>query len=33
VADPSQAILGILHNAFVQAYSPQLEKLKPAPKD
>ena len=30
VADPSQAILGILHNAFVQAYTPQLEKLKPA---
>ena len=29
-------ILGILHNAFVQAYTPQLEKLKPAsdaPKD
>jgi hypothetical protein len=28
--DPSQAILGILHNAFVHAYTPQLEKLKPA---
>ena len=28
--DTSQAILNILHNAFVQAYSPQLEKLKPA---
>ena len=28
--EPSQAILGILHNAFVQAYTPQLEKLKPA---
>lgn len=33
VANPWQAIVGILHNAFVQAYSPQLEKLKPAPKD
>jgi hypothetical protein len=32
IADPTQAILGILHNAFVKAYSPQLEKLKPAPK-
>jgi uncharacterized protein YhdP len=25
------AIVGVLHNAFVQAYSPQLENLKPAP--
>ena len=29
-SDSSEAILGILHNAFVKAYSPQLEKLKPS---
>ncbi|MEW5316794.1 MAG: hypothetical protein WDW38_008144 [Sanguina aurantia] len=28
--DTSEAIVGILHNAFVKAYSPQLEKLKPS---
>jgi hypothetical protein len=26
----SQAILGVLHNAFVKTYTPQLQKLKPA---
>ena len=28
--DTSQAILGVLRNAFVKAYTPQLENLKPA---
>lgn len=28
--DTSQAILGVLHNAFVKTYTPQLQKLKPA---
>lgn len=27
-----QAVLGVLRNAFVKAYTPQLEKLEPAPK-
>lgn len=29
--DTPQAIFGVLHNAFVKAYTPQLEKLQPAP--
>ena len=29
--DTVQAIIGVLHNAFVKAYSPQLEQLEPAP--
>ena len=29
--DTGAAILGVLRNAFVQAYTPQLEHLKPAP--
>lgn len=29
--DTPQAIFGVLHNAFVKAYTPQLEKLRPAP--
>jgi hypothetical protein len=28
--DTSQAILGVLRNAFIKAYTPQLQKLKPA---
>ena len=28
--DTSQAIIGVLRNAFIKAYTPQLKKLKPA---
>jgi hypothetical protein len=28
-----RAIINVLHNAFVKAYTPQLENLKPAPRD
>lgn len=28
-----RAVLNVLHNAFVKAYTPQLENLKPAPRD
>lgn len=31
--DTPQAILGVLRNAFIKAYAPQLRKLKPAPEE